>query len=104
MGVMIVCSIAFIPRRIAYKQDASGNVVYSEYFVDAVFWVDIVLCFNSAYFEEVANDPHAVARSTLDGSCGTTPRCIHLPLIPVATGPGFRPPGSGLRYTFRVRR
>lgn len=46
-------SIALIPWRLAYKQEAEGAWMHFDYFVDAVFGVDILLCFNSAYFEEV---------------------------------------------------
>eukprot|EP00903_Cladosiphon_okamuranus_P016337 g15066.t1 len=52
VGAMIVYSMVFIPWRISYRQDASGGMLIFDYFVDAVFGIDIVVCFNAAYFEE----------------------------------------------------
>lgn len=53
VGAMIVYSMVLIPWRISYRQDASGGMLIFDYFVDAVFGIDIVVCFNAAYFEEV---------------------------------------------------
>ena len=50
---MIVYSMVVIPWRIGFRQDASGGMIIFDYSVDAVFCIDIVVCFNSAYFEEV---------------------------------------------------
>lgn len=53
VGAMIVYSIVVIPWRISFRQDASGGMLIFDYIVDAVFGIDIVLCFNAAYYEEV---------------------------------------------------
>lgn len=53
VGVMIVYSMVLIPWRIAFKQDAGGAMLSFDYFVDGVFGADILLCFNTAYYEEV---------------------------------------------------
>lgn len=53
VGAMIVYSVALIPWRIAFKQDASGGMWWFDRFVDTVFGVDILICFNSAYYEGV---------------------------------------------------
>lgn len=50
---MIVYSMVVIPWRISFRQDAIGGVLIFDYIVDAVFGIDIVVCFNAAYFEEV---------------------------------------------------
>ncbi|CAM9734706.1 unnamed protein product [Ectocarpus fasciculatus] len=52
VGAMILYSIVVIPWRIAFRQDASGAMLIFDYIVDAIFGIDIILCFNSAYFEE----------------------------------------------------
>lgn len=56
VGVMIVYSIVVIPWRISFQQDASGGMLIFDYCVDCLFGIDIVLCFNSAYIEEVNAD------------------------------------------------
>lgn len=53
VGIMIVYSMILIPWRIAFKQDATGAWLTFDYFVDGVFGADILLCFNTAYYEEV---------------------------------------------------
>lgn len=53
VGGMIVYSVALIPWRIAFKQDAQGVLWWFERIVDTIFAVDILLCFNSTYFEGV---------------------------------------------------
>lgn len=50
---MIVYSMVVIPWRIAFGQDASGAMLIFDYIVDCIFTIDIALCFNSAYYEEV---------------------------------------------------
>lgn len=55
---MIVYSMVLIPWRISFNQKASDVMVAFDYFVDCVFGVDIVLSFNSAYFEEVSFISH----------------------------------------------
>ena len=52
---MILYSMVVIPWRICYKQDASGAMRHFDFFVDGVFGVDIVICFTTAYFEEVTS-------------------------------------------------
>lgn len=55
VGTMIVYSILLIPWRISFKQDAKGFMLYFDYFVDCVFGLDIIICFNAAYYEEVSS-------------------------------------------------
>lgn len=53
IGMMIVYSMVVIPWRISFGQDASGGMLIFDYIVDGIFSIDILLCFNAAYFEEV---------------------------------------------------
>lgn len=53
VGLMIVHSVIVIPWRIAFQQDASGGMLYFDFCVDAFFGMDMLVYFNSAYFQEV---------------------------------------------------
>lgn len=56
MGAMIMYNMVVIPWRISFGQDASGAMLIFDYIVDGIFGIDIVFCFNAAYFEEVRGE------------------------------------------------
>ena len=70
MVIALIFTAIYIPIRIAFIEEISIEFMVIEYFIDALFFVDIFVNFVSAYYDENHNlitDNKEIAKKYLKG-------------------------------------
>jgi hypothetical protein len=65
VGVIIIFSVVIIPWKISFNVPSTTAWIFLDFFVDGIFLLDMIITFNTGYYEDLANEIYISDRTLI---------------------------------------